>query len=86
MYKESEKENLEKKISGERDLQIIEEREDMKKSMFDESFNIIDETNDNIIQDDDILDDDEGYYDQTNFNAEGDEHEDDLDAMQLHTD
>ena len=26
MYKESEKENLEKKISGERDLQIIEER------------------------------------------------------------
>ena len=37
MYKESEKENLQKKISGERDIQIMEEREEIRVSKLESS-------------------------------------------------
>ena len=88
MYKESEKINLERKVGGERDQQIMEEREEQKKNIFEETVNSEETISDNILQDHELENidpgaDDDGYYDQNDFAAEGEEDEDNLDALQL---
>lgn len=78
MYKESEKANLQRIIGGEKDQQTIEERIEKKKELY--------EDDDGINQLPDVLEepdiDDDGYYDHNDFEAEGDEDEDNLDALQ----
>ena len=90
MYKESEKENLKRRMGGERDQQIMEEREELKKTIFEESSNLVEEVDDVVLQEaEDEIDetnDDDGYYDQDDFAADGEEAEDDLDALQLKQD
>lgn len=90
MYKESEKENLKRIIDGERDQQLMDEREELKKSQFEESETLTEQTGDIVIQDQkqDVVDpeEDEGYYDQDDFAADGEEDEDNLDALQLNED
>tara|TARA_B100000902_G_C27229563_1_gene874058 strand:- start:452 stop:1420 length:969 start_codon:yes stop_codon:yes gene_type:complete len=87
MYKESEKVNLERIIGGEKDQQIMDEREEQKKNIFEETINSGDTIDDNLLQDEsqDNIDPDadEGYYDQDDFAADGEENEDNLDALQL---
>lgn len=89
-YKESEKENLKRFIEGERDQQIMDEREEQKKSLFEETMNSGDILSDNLLQNEEQdnidPDADEGYYDQADFVADGEENEDDLDNLQLYED
>ena len=89
-YKESEKENLKRFIEGERDQQIMDEREEQQKSLFEETMNSGDTLSVNLFQDQelDIIDPDadEGYYDQDDFAADGEENEDNLDNLQLNAD
>ena len=87
MYKESEKVNLERIVGGEKEQQIMDEREEQKKNLFEETINSGDTIGDNLLQDEsqDNIDPDadEGYYDQDDFAADGEENEDNLDALQL---
>ena len=89
-YKESEKENLKRMMDGDRDQQIIEERIELNKALFDESENLVDSVDDVVLQDqnqDDIdPGEDEGYYGTNDFAADGEENEDNLDALQLNED
>ena len=88
MYKESEAANLKRKMDGTSDQQIMEDKEEQKKALFEHSENSIVEVGDGQDQEEENIgpDDDDGYYDQEDFAAEGEEDEDNLDAMQLSSD
>ena len=57
------------------------------KSLFEESENLAESIDDIVLQDqnqgDIDPDEDEGYYDTNDFAADGEENEDNLDALQL---
>ena len=62
-----------------------DEKKEMDNEMFDE--NSVEPENDNINQSNDESNlDEEGYYNNEDIVAEGDEDEDDLDALQLDQD
>ena len=80
MYKESEKENYDFRMSKEYEQKTIDERIEMQKELYEEK----DITDDPVmISVEEDKDDQEGYFDESDFVAEGDEDEDDLDALQL---
>ena len=85
MYKESEGENLQRRMGGDRDQQLIEERIEKRKAQHEENVNSVEETDNGVLQEqeqDEIEGEDEGYYNTDDFAADGEEHEDDLDALQ----
>ena len=85
MYFESEKANYEYKNSEEYKKKTEDEKKEMDNEMFDE--NSVDPENDNIDQSNDESNlDEDGYYNNEDIVAEGDEDEDDLDALQLDQD
>jgi len=88
MYKESEKRNLSRVMTGEYESKTMEERMETLKEQFDDSNNQIVETDNTVVPVDDLPgeDEDNGYYDENDFAADGEENEDDLDALQLDTD
>ena len=77
MYKESEKENYDFRMSKEYEQKTIDERIEMQKELYEEK----DITDDPVMIS--VEEDQEGYFDESDFVAEGDEDEDDLDALQL---
>ena len=81
MYKESEKENYDFRMGKEYEQKTVDERVAMQKEMYDDT-EIVD-AQVAILTVEDDSNNQEGYYDETNFVAEGDEDDDDLDVLQL---
>jgi len=85
MYFESEKTNYDYRNSEEYKNKTEEERKQIDNEMFDE--NGVEPENENIDQSTDVENiDEEGYYNNEEIVAEGDEDEDNLDAIQLDQD
>ena len=71
-------------MGKEYEQKTVDERVAMQKEMYDDT-DIVD-TQVAILTVEDDSNDQEGYYDETNFVAEGDEDDDDLDVLQLNHD
>jgi hypothetical protein len=85
MYFESEKANYDYKNSEEYKKKTEEEKKEMDNEMFDENSVAPEDENINQSNDESNIDE-EGYYNNEDIVAEGDENEDDLDNVQLDQD
>ena len=81
MYFESEKANYEYKNSEEYKKKTEDEKKEMDNEMFDE--NSVELENDNIDQSTNVPIDEDGYYNNEDIVADGEEDEDNLDVLQL---